>query len=174
MKSHGESPRHPEVLARLSLLPRKMIRCYSAQHMSEFVFHELCHLQCFDLGKAAYFVDNPDFDCLQGVAGYDKAEHTAHHDLDCHSDFADHLGECTFNKKIRGLSKKSFKRAKISERDILKEFTQALAMQDACVYVWPLKHDNYGIIIYERSPCPEDLHEHIKNGLHFLSFCSLF
>ena len=177
MKPHGISPRHQEVLARLSLLPRKIIARYSDDHTSEFTLHELCHLTCFDLEKAAYFVDNPDFDCLQGIAGYHKAEHDDNlaQELEEPELFSRHLRTCRFNQRVRTITGLSYRRARKTETDILKFLAPLLTISDPCCYIWPLKHDNYGILIYERGKIQaEELREHIENGIHILSLCSLF
>ena len=49
--------------------------------MSEFVLHDICNPNCFNLQKAAFLVDNPDFDCLKGVAGFSADEAYQKHDL---------------------------------------------------------------------------------------------
>ena len=65
-----EAGRHYTILNTLSKLPRKMLSLKGQENVTEFVLHELCHKNCFNLDKAAYFVDNPDFDCLKGMAGF--------------------------------------------------------------------------------------------------------
>lgn len=72
------SPRHKQVLVCLSCLPHKMLSVHGLSNATEFVLHELCQSSCFNLKKAAYFVDNPDFDRLQGVAGFNKEEEYTH------------------------------------------------------------------------------------------------
>ena len=56
---------------RLADLPKRMVPLYDLEaigNIPEFVLHDLCHEDCFNLKKAAFLVDNPDFDSLQGVA----------------------------------------------------------------------------------------------------------
>lgn len=174
---HGISPRHHQVLSRLSLLPRKIIARYSNDHTSEFTLHELCHLACFNLEKAAYFVDNPDFDCLQGIAGYDNTEHGDGllKELEDAQLFSGHLSTCRFNQHVRTIGCVSYKRAKKSEIDIVKILAPLAGISDPCCSIWPLKHGNYGILIYERGNGQvEELKEYIENGIHILGFCSLF
>ncbi len=170
-------PRHLQVLSHLSRLPRKIIALYGSDHMSEFTLHELCHIACFKLEKAAYFVDNPDFDCFQGVAGYDHTEHNDSFvdELNRPQSFCTHLRSCKFNQRVRAIGSISYKRAKRTEADILKVLAPELTIKNPCCYVWPLKHGNYGILIYEKGNSQaEELKEHIENGIHLLSFCSLF
>lgn len=173
MKPHASAPNHHHVLSRLTLLPRKIIALYDAEHTSELLLHELSHNSCFNLEKAAYFVDNPDFNCFQGVAGYDQAEHTIEEDIALPPVFYRHLNTCDFNKQIRGMAGSSYKKVHASQEDIIKELASGLDFNNPSCYVWPLKHDNYGILIYQASNGDaEHLQEHIENGLHLLGFCS--
>ncbi len=173
MKPHATSSTPHHVLSRLTLLPRKIIALYDAEHTSELLLHELSHNSCFNLEKAAYFVDNPDFNCFQGVAGYDQSEHTASEDIALPQTFYRHLNSCHFNKHVRGMGGSSYKKACAQERDMVRELISDLDFTNPHCYVWPLKHDNFGILIYQVSD--EDathLKEHIENGLHLLGFCS--
>ena len=47
--------RHHDILMRLSLLPHKIVAFNDegVSHVTEFVLHELCGPQCFNLKKAA-------------------------------------------------------------------------------------------------------------------------
>ena len=51
-----------------------MLSCDNVENMIEFVLHCLCSEDCFNMPKAAYFVDNIDFNCLKGIAGYNHLE----------------------------------------------------------------------------------------------------
>ncbi len=122
------------------------------------------------MSKAAYFVDNPDFDCLRGVAGYSQEEHDAHG----RQEFPDHLSTCHFNKKVQSMVHDSYKKRQRHDGDLLKEIAPELHMKNPRCYSWPLKHDNVGILIYEIVlPENDDLSDCIHNGLHLLGFCAL-
>lgn len=162
------SDRHHQVLSRLSLLPRKILALYQEEHVSEFVLHELCNKQCFDMTKAAYFVDNPDFDCLQGIAGYSQEEHNG-----SGQEFSDHLSACHFNRKVQAISCPSYKRAKKLDTELLKDVAGQLNFKSPRCYTWQLKHDNQGVLVYELATNSEDLNDCIQNALHLLGFCSL-
>lgn len=181
MKPHETSSCHyHQVLSRLTLLPRKIIALSDAEHMSEFILHELSHISCFNLEKAAYFVDNPDFDCFRGVAGYDQCEYEVQEDIALPHTFYRHLGDCNFNKQVRAVGNGSYRKEQRPEEAILKALTSELVFKEPQCYVWPLKHDNYGVLVYElkESSCGNghaaELKEHIENGLHLLGFCPLF
>jgi hypothetical protein len=167
MKPLGVSARHHQVLSRLSLLPRKILALYGEGHVSEFVLHELCNKQCFDMLKAAYFVDNPDFDCLRGVAGYSQEEHA----MSLSDEFQNHLSGCGFNQKVQNISRRSYKRAQKPE-SAMRDIADELKISNPFYYSWSLKHDNHGVLIYEMGKRDNDeLHDCIENGLHLLGFC---
>jgi hypothetical protein len=168
MKPHGVSSRHHQVLSHLSAMPKKILALCGEEHTSEFVLHELCNQQCFNLLKAAYFVDNPDFDCLRGIAGYNQEEHEVGK-----QDFPAHLTSCQFNKKVQSVARSSCKKSKKRESEFLDELSRELMIKNPRYYSWPLKHDNVGILIYEISSESEDLSDCIQDGLHLLGFCAL-
>lgn len=163
------SPRHHQVLSRLSVLPKQILALYQDEHVSEYVLHELCNRQCFNMKKAAYFVDNPDFDCFRGVAGYSQDEHAGEGQK-----FSDHLSSCHFNKMVQSVSKTSYKRAKKNEDELLKDLASQLQLKNPRCYTWQLKHDNQGVLICEMASHESDeLNDCIQNALHLLGFCSL-
>src|SRR3990167_7100649 len=126
-KHSGASPRHHQVLSSLSRLPRKIVAFHNTNYTAQFVLHEIALRDCFNLGKAAYFVDNPDFDCLRGVAGYDSQDHNGHTSWALH-DFDDHLGSCRFNKKVRCIDQTSYKRAQKDEAALISVLARELSM----------------------------------------------
>ncbi len=163
------SPRHHQVLSRLSVLPKKILALYQEEHVSEFVLHELCNKQCFNMKRAAYFVDNPDFDCLRGIAGYSQEEHNGEG-----TKFSDHLSSCHFNKMVQSISRSSYKRSKKSDAELLMDLAHELKLKNAQCHTWQLKHDNQGVLIYEMAiQESDDLNDCIQDGLHLLGFCSL-
>ena len=172
---HRENNRHYELLSRLSLLPRKIIALHGQDSpcMAEMILHELCDGQCLNLKQAAYFVDNPDFDCLKGIAGFHHGDHKINHVLESQERFMAHMPECQFNKRVRELSYASYKRAQQDEAEIAQELARDLEIENACCAVWALKHDNHGILVYQANHEDEDIREHVENGIHFLSFCPL-
>jgi len=169
MKQCGLSQRQHQVLSNLSVLPKKILALHGKEHMSEFVLHELCKKQCFDMVKAAYFVDNPDFDCLQGIAGYSQDDHSMNS-----QEFSDHLSGCHFNKKVQSISRPSYQRLKKTASDIINEIALDLNIENPQLYIWQLKHENQGVLIYEMSGDQvEELNDCIHNGLYLLGFCAI-
>jgi hypothetical protein len=176
MKNTNISPRHNQILVRLSRLPHKMLSIHGAENTTEFVLHELCQPTCFNLKKAAYFIDNPDFDCLKGVAGFSNEEQYVNN-THCWSnphEFTKHMQSCAFNTKVRGITRPSAQRGNIAPDSLVAELAPQLALNAPYVLSWPLKHDNQGVLIFERVDGKETFDDHMLHGLHLLAFCPVF
>lgn len=170
--------RHYAMLSRLSSLPRKMLSLKGHENITEFVLHELCNKQCFDLSKAAYFVDNPDFDCLKGVAGFCAVEaYNPETNIWANpSAFSTHMQGSQFNQKVRTITHKSMRKDNKKDQEIVDRVARELNLQTPGYYSWDMKHDNHGLLIYERQ-CKEgdscDV-DSVLNGLSLLGFCPIF
>lgn len=163
-----------EVLKNIALLPRKMLSIHGSGNMSEFVLHELCHQDCFNFAKAAYFIDNPDFNCLKGVAGLSQAEsYPAPNIWQAPEQFSDHMLKSGFNQQVRSLMRHSYKKNNQSEQDVAHEIAQGLGLQNPGFCMLDLKHDNHGIFIFEKGIDDHFGDEEILNGLSLFSFCPI-
>jgi hypothetical protein len=175
MEKTNLSPQGYKILLCLSCLPKKILTLHGAENTTEFVLHTLCGEQCFDFSKAAYFVDNPDFNCCKGVAGCCKTEQYQHPDdawIDPET-FSNHMKDAAFNKKVRQCSHASITNGLESA---VKDLAQELEIQEPAYYVWQLKNGNNGILIFERSDkdMHDDIEEHLEHGLSLLGFCPIF
>lgn len=172
MKRKATIQEHHELLSNLQELPRKMLLLYGMDNIPGFVLHELCHKNCFNIHKAAYFIDNPDFDCLKGVAGINHEEGVIESDIwDNPDKFSQRMKTSPFNKKVRNIFQKSA-RNKHLENDIAHLLSQQLEMKQPKVFHWNMKHDNHGLLIMEDE---EDNHiwddKYLLNSIHLLGFC---
>jgi hypothetical protein len=170
--------RHYAILSQLSSLPRKMLSLRGQENITEFVLHELCGKHCFDLQKAAYFIDNPDFDCLKGVAGFCATEAYSPDGSIWNnpSAFSTHMQGSQFNQKVRTITHTSMRKDKKGDSEIVDRVARELNLQVPGYYSWDMKHDNHGLLIYERR-CQEgdacDI-DSVLNGLSLLGFCPIF
>ncbi|MCX5922045.1 MAG: hypothetical protein NTX86_01825 [Candidatus Dependentiae bacterium] len=176
MKPEELLSRHYELLNHLSLLPKKMVSLHGHENMTEFVLHELCDEHCFNLQKAAYFIDNPDFDCLKGIVGFSRDESMKSCDIwQSPDDFSGHMKQSPFNQKVRGLLRASIKKNHSNEKDVAAILADYLGLQQPNFCVWNMKHDNTGILLFEKTKQEDPIHEdHLQNGLSLLSFCPVF
>jgi hypothetical protein len=169
--------RDNEILNRLTSLPRKIISLHGQENITEFVLHELCQKNCLNFEKAAYFIDNPDFNCLKGMAGYWRPEaYSSQEDIWVNpKSFSAYMQESPFNKKVRTFAHTSFHKNKKDEQ-LVELIAQGFEFADPGYYAWNMKHDNHGLLVYEKqiktgASCSVD---YILNGLSLLAFCPVF
>lgn len=163
------------LLQKLSGLPRNIAQLSSNHNLIEFVLHELCHEDCFNLKKAAYLVDNEDFDCLHGVVGIDKNEPFSHTNIwQAPDDFSTYMNGLLFNKKVKELKCKSDKCKSTNEFTLLRQLSDDLGMECPKYHIIPLKYENQGILLYEMANDNDIEENDFITGLSFLSLCPLF
>lgn len=165
---------HEKLLRCFTHLPRQILRLNEIDNATEYVLHSLCEEGCLNLQKAAYFIDNPDFDCLKGIAGFSKEEGSNSCDivLDDTGCFKNHVAQCDYNKTVRTITAPSPKRNGYSPERIIEQFAEKLGMSNPECHSWNIKHDNFGLLIFERDESDErQLHEDFLHGLSILGFC---
>lgn len=159
----------------LSCLPEKMISVHGAKNLSEFLLHELSDEPVFNLQKAAYFVDNPDFNTFKGVAGYDRKERckSCPNIWNQPEVFTDYMSKSDFNNKVRSVSYPSMKKSGQTEEDLVKKIADNINLKNPAFYSWNMKHDNHGILVVEHVDLDNnsELQDDIRKGLFFLGFC---
>ena len=159
-------------------LPEKILKFYYLDDLSQMVLHHISCDDCFGLDKSAYFIDNPDFDHLQGVAGFSKDE-SVYHNSDFWKDPAnikDKIKDTSFLNKIRRYLDTSFARKKIdfhNSREIL-ELGNKIGIKHPDFCCWEMKHGNYGLLIFEsKSPLSVEKKKILKDVAPLLSFCPI-
>lgn len=166
--------RHKQLLRCFAYLPQQIISLHEIDNATEFVLHSLCHEGGFNLAKAAYFIDNPDFDCLKGIAGFngDEEINTCENVLANREYFEQHMNECGFSKKVRNINETSIKKADRSLEEEVERLAALLSIDEPSYYTLPIKHNNFGIVIYKQKPTEDfQSHQDLLTGLALLGFC---
>lgn len=161
----------------LARLPGKIISLHGRDNITEFVLHDLASKLCFNLAKATYLVDNPDFDHLKGVAGYIHSQAFEHGDTiwENPDTFSRHMEKAPFNKSVRAISKQSPKRGCLQAEEIVESVAKELDMDNPKFFCWNMKHNNHGLLVYEHMNGHSNWDdEDLLNGLHLLSLCPVF
>jgi hypothetical protein len=162
------------ILTLLSTIPQKVLSLHGTDNITEFVLHELCNRDCFDFKKAAYLVDNPDFDCLKGIAGFSADEAYSKNVIwETPELFSEHMQKASFNKKVRNILKPSMARAHKSDAETNKMIGEYLGFKKPVCCSWKIKHDNHGILIYEMPTSDTVSDDLIVNGASLLGFCPI-
>jgi len=182
MESQKNEVLEVKLLKQLVNLRKMMVHNHDLENLSEFVLHDLCKQSYFNVRKAAYFVNNPDFRCLRGITGYHDQELVQELDLTIHDawnnqkEFISFMKKSSFNQKVRNRSEKNFDRGSSSEKYMVDKLADELEIANPAYNVWNLKHSNHGLFIYESLPAEELILEkdHLLDSLHHLSFCPIY
>ena len=169
--------KHQKMLGSLSGLPKKVLSIHGLDNATEFVLHELCNQGCFNLHKAAYFIDNPDFNIFKGIAGFSQAEaYSEWHEVWNNPEaFTTFMQQSDFNQKIRKFCIESVQRSQKSYDNLIAEIAAEIGVVDHSYFTWGTKHDNHGVVVYEKNGMDTTLfEEHFLNSLYLLSFCPVF
>lgn len=169
--------KHVHVLHTLHELPKKVMLHQHKDDLAAFVLHELCHESIFNLEKAAYLVNNVDFNCIRGVAGYDKND--AFQEFDHHwqqpDEFSLRLKSSAFNKTVRDIFSRALVPGQVDEAMSVIAIAEDLGIEHPEFICWDLKHENHGYFVYERPAHHDDeIKKYLHNGIFVLSFCPLF
>lgn len=160
----------------LMRLPRKMLSLHGRHNIIEFVIYELGKRDCFDFDRAAYIIDNPDFNCLKGVTGlYQPEIYQPKKDIWLEQDeFTLHMETAPYNKHVRSFLKPSSVLNDESDEQIVKKFATELGFTHPSFYAWPMKHDNHGILLYEKSNDEHCDCDYLLEGVSLLGFCPIY
>ena len=174
MDASEMSSRHKQLLRCFAYLPQQLLSLHEIDNATEFVLHSLCHEGGFNLSKAAYFIDNPDFDCLKGIAGFngDEEVNTCENVLANRDYFDQHISNCAFSKKVRTINESSIRKADKSIEEAVKHLAELLEIEDPSHYTLTIKHNNFGLVIYEQKDAEDHVaQQDLLTGLALLGFC---
>jgi hypothetical protein len=172
MKFDRLSPQSLAALACVQSLPKKMLQIHGIDNATEFVLHELCHAHCFNLKRAAYFVDNPDFNRCRGVAGFVKEESFSDDFWNKMHDFSRHMQKSPFNQRVRECE---YETSAHKPQDFVGYQARRLTFVSPQYVVVPVKNGNHGIFIYEYDGDNDDQFEALlTEAIPLLGFCPVF
>lgn len=170
--------RNAQIADSLRRLPRKMLQLHGLDNVTDFVLHELCSKDCFNIPKAAYFVDNPAFNCLKGVVGVSGVELQGVENIWTSPDqFIQTIAQSPFNQKVRAFNYESSKKRDHSPEAMAETIARELGLGDYGFYSWDMKHDNHGFLVCEKNTaqdCEHPQDEFMVDGLCLLSFCPVY
>jgi hypothetical protein len=167
---------YEKLLHQLAQIPHNMISNNHQYNRAEFVLHELCSSNCFNIRKAAYLVNNKDFKCLRGIAGFYQPEAFLHEESIWKrpEKFSLHMENASFNKKVRNLNKENLILTEDKHsNELMQSIAKDLELEDPEFWTTNLKYDNTGLLIYQKLDHPE-LTDYLNHGFSFLGLCPLF
>lgn len=163
----------------VSGLLHKVLNHYYIDGLAAILLHELGHDNAFKLNKATYLVDNPDFNHLLGIAGYDHEECHMHKDdlwLTPQSFLTD-MKDAEYHNSVRSYLNNSLTRKDINLNDSreLEELGKNFGLSNPQFFSWNMKHGNRGFLLFEPKE-PQNSSWKIgllRNVVALLSFCAI-
>lgn len=167
--------RRHHLLYRLSCLPAKIVAAHDHAHLAELVLYELSYKDCFNFNKAAFFVDNPDFNCLKGMAGINLEEHAGDDVWAEQEAFRVRMASSAFNNAVRAIAAGSINKTGGHHDANIMGLAEALAFKNPGWHVFKIKHGNIGVLVFDRDneADAEVIKDHLEAGLSFLAFCPI-
>ena len=174
MKPEIGMGRNAQIADNLRRLPRKMLQIHGLENVTDFVLHELCSKGCFDIPKAAYFVENPAFNCLKGIVGVSTQELQGIEDIWAKPDqFVTTITQSLFHQKVRSSHYESHKNRGYSPEEMAKVIAQELGFGDYSFYSWDLKHNNHGLLVCAKAQ-EDHAYDVLVDGFSLLGFCPIY
>jgi hypothetical protein len=142
-----------ELFERILVLPHRLMQHHSVHGLSQLVLHDMSGPRSFGFERSVFLADNPDFDHLQGIAGYCKDEHEKY-ERDPWEDPVDFL-KCVsgsrYHGDIRSVLKSSLQRESknFEKREEIEQLAHEIGMKKPEYLSWTMKHGNHGLLIYE-------------------------
>jgi hypothetical protein len=160
----------------ISFMPRKILQLHGRDNVAEFVLHELGKKDNFNLARAAYIIDNPDFNCMKGVAGFSNQEvYSGSHEIWSEpEEFTRHMANSAFNNKVRGYATPSCKKKGCNDEQTVEQVSLDLGFSHPKWYSWDMKYDNHGLLVYEKAEEDSCDCDYLLDGLCLIGFCPVF
>lgn len=173
LKKHNQDA---VLLHRLGAVSSNIVHNHHLENLSEFVLHDVCSEDLFRVVKAAYLVNNPDFACMKGVAGYSKQENFAKgHGWQHQKDFTSHMKQSLFNQKVRDINEMGMKsKIDLLDKKALYTLSDKLEIERPEFHLWNMKYDNQGLLIFEKQDQDDAIFQHLPHFTSMLSFCPVF
>jgi len=152
------------------------VAAHDLDNLAAFVLYDLAHPKCFNLRRVAFFVDNPDFNCLKGIVGIADDEHCYKDDAwQTKEAFSKCIENSQFNTRVRAISQASLSKNKsLQEQEIATLVKQQLLLHEPVWFVFKTKYGNNGILVAEQAEKDIATAEHMPAGAALLAFCPIF
>lgn len=166
--------RYPNLFYCLSSLPEKIVATHGKENLAELVLYELAHPHCLDFSKAAFFIDNPDFNCVQGMVGLVVNEHEQEDVWHHEAEFTSRMKLSSFNRAVRMMRHQSVAGNESAKAALLQTIAGELRFVNPAWRTFPLKHGNQGMLLFEATPAHQSLEKQVAQAASLLAFCPIF
>lgn len=156
-------------------IPSQICSHYEKSGLCDLILHQLSKKNCFNLKSSAFFINNPDFKCLQGISGFINTEEESAECL--FDDIENNLKKIInkeFNKKVKSISTQAVNQKDLNiENPVITNLVKELNCEKKNLLSWSMKHNNQGILLY--TPLNQeqlDSEQKIfKKSLYYLGLC---
>lgn len=163
-----------QMITRLLDLPHKILSHHDTDGIEQLILYELAQEESFGFDKASYLIDNPDFDCLKGVAGYDSAQCrlASQNPWEDPRSSVNSLKLTPFHQTVCSLSRHSLCSQKPSlDSDAIQDLSGSLGMKNPSFVTWKMKHGNQGILLFEEGHRPHARKDLLQHFVSLLGLC---
>lgn len=141
-------------LLNLLQLPQHILKNSHTSGMVDLILGHLASKECFNLKKAAYLLDNPEFNCTRGICGVETCglEEVIENPWNCVEEAINQVSNQEFNKKIKCFTTNSLKNKKgkpCSEEEIIEFGRKHLELENPMFIEWTGRHGNHGLLFCE-------------------------
>jgi hypothetical protein len=135
-------------------LPHHILRYHDVDELPQLVLHDLGHESNFGLNKAAYLVDNPEFNCVKGVAGFNRDECSFHREnvWEAPHEFGGDMRDAVFHNNMKNFVQDMSVRRRdldVHNPDDLAVLGTTLGLKNPSFFTWNMRHGNHGILLFE-------------------------
>ncbi len=167
---------HLNIVENILELPGTILKNHDKHGIHDLILHNIASEKCLNFSKAAYLIDNPDFNCLQGICGYSKKCSPKLTALETDKQL-EAIKNCQYNTLVKDFKDESLKAKNITFSDSnfknLHKLAQSLEIEKPEIFSWDLKHNNYGILIFENQEkhCCNWKEKLLSKVAHLLGMC---
>lgn len=172
----NELLRNEKLLNIFLKIPHKILHHHEHDALASMILHEIgSHL---GFNRATYLVDNPDFGCLKGVAGFckDDCKEPKEGLWDHPEGFEKNMEQATFYSEVKKFMNQNVNRMEGEcDPNELVALGERLGIQNPQVFTWNMRHGNTGILIFdhgEKKVC-KNMTDVLKQVGTLLSLCSV-
>lgn len=153
-------------------IPHKILQHHQVEGVAQLVLAEVA--QHLGFKRASYFIDNPDFGCLKGVAGFCQKESDEGDVWQDPQRSLQSINQAAFHSSIKKFIDENVARIQGScPIDELQKLGHVLGISQPHVHTWHMRHGNMGVLIYEKSEQATDAQEVLERATALLGLCPI-
>ncbi len=141
------------ILQKVLDLPHNISKYMHRADLIDLVLHHISGKQCLNFLKSAYLLDNSEFDCCKGMAGFiaeDSCEEDDSWDDECKVDQKSKILQSNqFNNQIKQFRDSSLIKNCSDNSRLKSAVVEKLCFSSPKFLTWNAKHDNHGILVWE-------------------------